>query len=182
MDRICAWCGDVIDEAHAANKVQSIILEHGICSNCAAIVLSDNGYYLASYLDELEAPVIVIDSDARVLTANNQACAILHKDQVSIQGYRGGEVFECAYSKLPGGCGNTVHCSGCTVRRTVMDTMKTGRSHLRTPAYLHHGTPEEFRRVDYFISTEKVEDAVLLRIDRATPAERKILSEQFVCS
>lgn len=116
--------------------------------------------------------MIVIDSDARVLTANKQAREALHKDQKSIHGFRGGEVFECAHAKLPGGCGNTVHCSGCTVRRTVMDTMETGRSHLHTPAYLHHGTPENFRRVDYFISTEKVGDAVLLRIDEATPAER----------
>jgi PAS domain-containing protein len=176
MKRICAWCGDVIDEASAANEVRSIILEHGICAQCASILLSDNGYYLTAFLDGVDVPVIVIDSDARVLTANKQAREALHKDQKSIQGFRRGEVFECANAKLPGGCGNTVHCSGCTVHRTVMDTAETGRSHLRTPAYLHHGTPENFRRVDYFISTEKVGGAVLLRIDKATP-DRLLVSE-----
>jgi hypothetical protein len=77
----------------------------------------------------------------------------------------GGDVFECAYARLPGGCGRTAHCSGCTIRQTVMDTVRTGQGHLRAPAYLNRATPDGVQRIPLTISTERVGDFVLLRID-----------------
>jgi len=74
-------------------------------------------------------------------------------------------VFECANAKLPEGCGNTIHCSGCTIRRNVMDTQETGRRHFRVPAYLNQGNPESYQQIRFLISTEKVEGIVLLRIE-----------------
>jgi hypothetical protein len=81
-------------------------------------------------------------------------------------GFRGGDVFECAYASLPGGCGETIHCEACTIRNTVMDTFKTGKSHLKTPAYLLQGIPDNYHEIQFEISTEKVKDVVLLRIDK----------------
>ena len=86
-----------------------------------------------------------------------------------IEDHKGGEVFECAYAGLPGGCGRTVHCDGCTIRINVMDTHRTGQSRLRVPAYLFRGKPDDSEKTDYFISTEKVGKVVLLRIDTVTP-------------
>ena len=75
-------------------------------------------------------------------------------------------MFECAYATLPGGCGNTIHCDGCTIRNTVMDTFQTGKSHLKKPAYRIHGIPDKNQEIHYLISTVKVKDVVLLRIDK----------------
>ena len=55
-----------------------------------------------------------------------------------------------------------MHCSGCAVRLTVTDTMRTGRSHKEVPAYVN----QKDRRLSLRISTEKAGECVLLRIDR----------------
>lgn len=47
-----------------------------------------------------------------------------------------------------------------------MDTFQSGESHLKTPAYLNTGTPDDCKKVDFLISTEKVKEVVLLRIDK----------------
>jgi hypothetical protein len=69
------------------------------------------------------------------------------------------------YSALPEGCGKTVHCSGCAIRNTVMDTFQSGKSHLAVEAPLVYGTPDNRHEISFLISTEKVKDVVLLRID-----------------
>jgi len=84
----------------------------------------------------------------------------------SIDGFRGGDVFECAYSKLPKGCGKTIHCVACTLRNTITDTFNTGNNHIRTPAYLTQGTFDDNQAIKILISTEKFADVVLLRIDK----------------
>jgi hypothetical protein len=90
---------------------------------------------------------------------------MLGKGSPEIEGHKGGDVFECAYARLPEGCGNTIHCSGCTIRRTVMETHKTGKSSLRVPATLNRNDPEDPDKITLLISTEKIADVVLLRID-----------------
>jgi hypothetical protein len=44
--------------------------------------------------------------------------------------------------------------------------MQTGKSHLRSPAYLIQGTPDKNKEIKFLISTEKVGEVVLLRIDK----------------
>ena len=86
-----------------------------------------------------------------------------------LRGLRAGDVFECANARLPGGCGRTIHCSGCTLRRTVTDTFTTGRSHVRVPAYLRRRRDEDAGAVSLLITTEKVGGVVLLRVDHVGP-------------
>jgi len=59
-------------------------------------------------------------------------------------------------------------CAWCTIRLTVSDTLRSGKSHVRVPAYrdLHDITGEY--RIRFLISTERVGEAVLLRIDDVT--------------
>lgn len=66
------------------------------------------------------------------------------------------------HSKLPEGCGQTIHCKSCTIRNSVMDTLNTGISHTNVPAYLDKSLS---KKTKYLITTEKAGDAVLLRID-----------------
>jgi hypothetical protein len=123
---------------------------------------------LLDFLDTLAAPVVVIDSTAHVCNANSSARVLLHKELPEIAGLPGGNVFECAFASLPEGCGNTLHCDGCTIRRTVMDTMQTGRNHLKVPAGLFLGTLENRHEIQLHISTEKADDVVMLRIDKVS--------------
>jgi len=142
------------------------VITHSICLECADKLYAELGIKLPIFIDGLDAPVVVVNSDGIVQTANKQAKSFLQKELAQIEGYRGGEVFQCAYARLPEGCGNTVHCSGCTIRRAVMETYQTGKSQHKRPAYLNRGTPESHRKMELLISTEKVNEVVLLRIDR----------------
>jgi hypothetical protein len=171
VTRICAWCKKELGESSSSEEQQ--VITHGICDECALNLRAQMGIPLQEYLDGLKAPVLLVDSDVKVLTANAAVRGLIGKELDYIEGFKGGDVFECAFARLPGGCGKTVHCSGCAIRRTVMDTFRTGESHVRTPAYLNQQVLSETRCLDLSITTEKVGDVVLLRIDRIDiPAEK----------
>lgn len=164
MKRQCGWCkknmGEIQSVCHSENAIT-----HGICHDCASIFFNELGYDLKIFLDTISAPIILVRETGALATANKQASNLLSKDLSEIEISRPGDVFECAYSKLPEGCGHTTHCSGCTIRRTVMDTFITGHSNLKVPAQLKKGTVDQNKNADYLISTEKVGKFVLLRID-----------------
>jgi PAS domain-containing protein len=164
MKRICAWCrkdlGSIDSRAGSEN-----VITHGICENCGSNLLFQMGVELGDFLDSLKLPVVVVNREGTIVTGNDQARALLRKGLSEIEGYKGGEVFECAYARQPDGCGNTMHCSGCTIRRTVMETYGTGKSYQRVPATLTRNTPQDPEKIKLLISTEKIADLVLLRID-----------------
>ncbi len=165
MKRVCAWCQEEMGEK-PSQQLSEDSITHGICRRCANRIFAELGLEMDSFLDRLAAPVVVVDQNGRVATANSRARAFLRKELAEISGHLGGEVFDCAFASLPEGCGQTVHCEGCAVRRTVMDTFQTGRSHLRVPAYINRGRPDDCLAIEVLISTEMQGDVVLLRIDR----------------
>ena len=79
-------------------------------------------------------------------------------------------MFECAYARLPEGCGGTVHCSGCAIRRSVYETYETGESRNNIPATLRCDLNNPSHDVIMHISTEKMGNVVLLRIDKVCPS------------
>jgi PAS domain-containing protein len=164
MKRVCAWCKTELSRVDVQAGYENVIT-HGICENCSTNLLFQMGVELGVFLDSLKLPVVVVDRGGTIVTANHQARTLLRKGLSEIAGYKGGDVFECAYARLPGGCGNTMHCSGCTIRRTVMETHGTGRGFLRVPATLNRNTPGDSEKIKLLISTERIADVVLLRID-----------------
>jgi PAS domain-containing protein len=123
------------------------------------------GVELQRYLDSLPAPIVVVDPEGTIKTANDKTREMLGKELVPTEGYKRGVVFEYRFARLPEGCGNTMHCSACTIRRSVMETFAMGKSNARVPACLNQENSERSREVCLLISTEKVEDVVLLQID-----------------
>jgi PAS domain-containing protein len=164
MQRICGWCGKDLGELKAEPDIEYLI-SHGICDDCAFHLLAEVGMPLREYLDHLAAPVLIVDGNGAIKTANKMAQALLQKDLPELEGYLGGVVFECVHSTEPEGCGQTIHCSGCTVRRTVMETLHTGKNYFHVPAYLDCNIDGCIRRIHYLISTEKLGEIVLLRVD-----------------
>jgi len=140
-------------------------ITHGICPDCVSNLEFQSGTDLKDFLDSLAIPVLVVSRAGVVETANKKAGVVLGKDVPAIMGARPGDVFECANARLPEGCGRTICCSGCAIRRSVQDTYATGRSLHRVPASLRHGGSEHSARIHMHISTEKAGEVVLLRID-----------------
>jgi hypothetical protein len=164
MKKICAWCKRVL-EALDTDHQQKFPITHGICETCAGNLLAQMGRPLYDFLDNLEVPILLMESGPLICTANKHAQKLLDKPLSEIEGRRGGDVIECAHAKRPEGCGNTVHCKSCTIRITVLETFANGKSFFRVPAYPDIQTVSGVKTMCFLITTERVGDFVLLRIE-----------------
>jgi hypothetical protein len=161
MRHVCAWClkdmGPVKESIHPDNEIS-----HGICSSCRDNVIFQEGVSLQRYIDSFAIPIFVVDGNVTVTAVNRRACEVLGKEPTAIVQHLGGDVFECEHSRLPEGCGKTIHCSGCTIRKTVTKCFATSKPQSMIPAYLNPDSPSS---KILSITTVKVADMVMLRVD-----------------
>jgi hypothetical protein len=161
MKTICTFCNAVItDGLPEDNRVN-----HGVCQSCYRTILKNYGFNLQMFLNLLDAPVFLVDADARVLAANNLAVAEVRKPVDLVRGKLCGTVLDCINAFLPEGCGKTPVCPDCTIRNAVNETFETGRpvKHRRAVVIRkNNGTRET---VHLLVSTEKDGNIVLLRLE-----------------
>jgi hypothetical protein len=165
MRGVCAWCGKELD-GQAGPDQQDAPITHGICAKCSETALRESGSLL-SFLDGMVLPVLLLDANAALLTANAAARTALHLDLPKVKGVLAGDVIECVYAARPGGCGRQEHCVACQIRASVTKTYLTGEALRGIMAYQVVRTAEGGQRLHLRITTEKVRNAVLLRIDSA---------------
>ena len=165
MKRVCAWCtkemGAVEGSSHPDTEIS-----HGICGSCADNFTFQQGVPFQRYLDSIPVPVLAVDRFVVVKAVNRKACDMLGKEPREIVQHLGGNVFECAHARLPEGCGRTIHCSGCVIRKSVTRTFETGEPQISVPATLRRRDPDHPSAVVLFITTVKSGDMVMLRVDR----------------
>ena len=164
---LCAMCHQSIPAGTAARRA----VTGGVCEECFHHLEAQSGMALLDFLDGLGVPVLLADGDGVVELANKPLLELLGKEPSQVRGRRGGDVFECAYARLPEGCGRTVHCSGCAIRRAVTETFTTGKSLYGVRAYLNRGAATQLLQLGLVISTEKAWGMVLLRIDYIGPEQ-----------
>ncbi len=169
MKIICAWCNKEIKADDQPVGSSGFEVSHGMCQECAEQFLANESLTLEEFLNRLDAPVLMVNEDVEVLLANDQALQILGKNLETVKGFRSGDALECAHARLPEGCGRTIHCKTCTIRISVTETFKTGKCFRRVPAYLDRADRDAVQRIGFLISTEKVGDVVLLRVDTVIP-------------
>lgn len=119
------------------------------------------------WIEEIDAPVLLLQGNPRqVVTANKRALELFEKELHEVEGYRGGQVFDCVHAFTEDGCGKDVNCEGCKIRDAIIDTFTTARPHNRVSTSLQikkvGGTMTHVLQV----STEKVGDLALVRIER----------------
>ena len=123
---VVAWClkdmGPVKESIHPDTDIS-----HGICASCRDNVILREEVRFQRYIDSFAIPIFVVDSNARVMAVNRGACEVLGKEPTAIVQHLSGNVFECEHARLPEGCGATIHCSGCTIRKTVTKCFTTGK-------------------------------------------------------
>ena len=154
MHLICSYCGRYIkeDKPFENNK-----LTHGICLDCfVPSTTLTHGYSYDEYLETFDVPVVIMDSRHKILAANQGALAMLDKPIDRLKGMLGGEALECPHSKLPGGCGRTIHCQTCTIRNLILRTMEQRISYHNEPVTLE----TEEGRSDFVISTIFYDDLI----------------------
>jgi len=130
------------------------------CEPCFNLLMSSRDDSLASYLESLGVPAALVAEDHTVLFANSRFQAL--KTDGHVLGMRIGQVLGCMYSPLLGGCGETVACLLCSLRRSVEQTMRTGEGLRGVPVSYPHR--DDMRRT-FSVTTQRTGDTVLVLLE-----------------
>ncbi|HZV83029.1 MAG TPA: hypothetical protein VFF53_12760 [Geobacteraceae bacterium] len=170
MKRVCAWCNKGMESEDDCSPGDDALVTHGICSDCTDNMEFQLGVSIRKFLNSFSVPVLLVDGERRMISANRSALQLVKKELGTISHELVGNVFECAYSRLPGGCGKSVHCSGCVIRNAINSTYATGEPASELPASIASDSSSRGNTLlSFLISTEKVLNYVLLRIERFDP-------------
>jgi len=149
MQIICSYCRKDLGEKE---PLEDHRFSHGMCPECTDYFLAQiDGLPLEEYLENFEFPVVIVNSDSRIVATNKAAEKLTGKSGDKVMGLLGGEAMECVYARLPEGCGQTVHCETCTIRRAVMGAMESGKSKDHVPVKLK----QEDQEISMIISVKK---------------------------
>lgn len=172
MQQICMWCNSELDPAQTQQKTMQLIT-NGLCPTCASDILKQNNNSIPmKFLDSIDAPILLMQGNPRqVVSANKKACALFGKDLSRIEQHRGGVVFDCIHSFTEAGCGKDINCENCKIKKAVVETFTTGASFSGVSTVLKIKKHDEINAYNMRVTTEKVGDYALLRIDQY---ERKV--------
>jgi len=165
MRTICSFCKTEIRPGSVPDEPVS----HGVCKSCYEQILARHRFNTRKYLDLLDAPVVLVDGDARVLAANALAREFVKTPFAQVRGSLCGIVLECVNAFLPKGCGKTVFCPDCTIRNAVTGTYTTGTPVIGKQAVLNRIVQGREEDLHVIVSTRKDGDVVLLRLEPAQP-------------
>jgi len=161
MKYVCAYCNTELRPKSAEKDGVS----HGICTSCYNHIKASLGVDLKEYLNMLDHPVFLVDDDVKVLSANYKAGHLIGNKTLSIHDKRLGEVFECEHALRSEGCGKSVCCSGCAIRKAVSTTYMIGDPVIKKPASLISDMSGIPTAIDLYITTYKVGDVVFLMVE-----------------
>lgn len=152
MKVVCSLCRKDIHET-APSSDEGI--KYVICDECHNHFKEKiENKTLDSLVNEFDTPVLIVDEDCRIVSANKQASKIagLGPSKRDYIGLLGGEAMQCEYAELPEGCGKTYHCAGCAIRNAVKASIKSGNSQKDVPVVLKRKAGD----INLRISTEKI--------------------------
>ena len=164
MKRVCAWCNSPMGSVRMSKTAGSCLVTHSICSDCSDNLDFQLGVPLQRYLDSLKIPIIALNGDGSVIAVNCEAFRIYVGKTGEETAEWPDRIFECAHARLPEGCGNTVHCSGCAIRFAAADSYRTGESLRDLPAHFNHCDSDSHDKAELLISADRVDKIVFLRI------------------
>lgn len=112
-------------------------------------------------------PTLLMQAEPRqVVTANERACELFNKGLIEIEGYRGGQVFDCSHSFTEAGCGKDENCEDCKIKNAVVDTFASGKSHTNIQTILDINKQNKIIPYAMLVSTEKVGEFVLITVNK----------------
>ena len=161
MKKICSFCSRVIEESTAPDNM----VTHGVCTECYDRILVRYGFNVKKFLDQLESPVFLVDTDVRVLAANTLALELGGKQGAAVPGTFCGDVLECINASRPRGCGKTDLCPDCRFRESVNETYSTGLPVHRRVAILVKKDGDILKNIPLLVSTRKDGEVVMLRLE-----------------
>ncbi len=116
-------------------------------------------------LNSRPMPTLLMQAEPRqVVTANESACKLFGKGLSEMEGYRGGQIFDCIHSFTEAGCGLDENCEDCKIKNAVVDTFASGKPHTNIQAVLDIKKKENTTPYAMVISTEKVGKFALITV------------------
>ena len=162
MNKTCKQCKAGLE----SNPNTDYIVTNGICSHCIETIFDDQDNSISTFLNNIDSPVLLMQPDPRqVRTANKISCELFEKDLSQIKGLRGGQVFNCIHAFTKAGCGKDENCEDCKIKNSLVDTFTNGTSHDGVSTNLDIKTNTSVMPYHLKVSTEKIGDLALIRID-----------------
>ncbi len=168
---VCIYCKSAIRTV----ETHPVAVSHGVCRDCIPKLVKDLGRPISEFLDELNVPILIVHQDLRVVAGNEAARMLSPQPLDEICGWLCGDVIGCRNAQEPEGCGQTVHCLSCTIRRSVLHTYDTGEPCIDVPAYPDVGLISGEKHPGFMVSTQKAGAFVKLKINpiRKAPEGRE---------
>ncbi len=98
MKRVCSYCNKSLG---TKNSDTETTVTHGICRECNHWVRKNWKQSMDDYLNSFNFPILLVDSDVIVKTANRNAENLLGKKASEITGQYGGNATECEFARMP---------------------------------------------------------------------------------
>jgi DNA-directed RNA polymerase subunit RPC12/RpoP len=163
MKYICAWCNKELKPPDNSNHDENDT-SHGICAECRTRIEAQTGLSIVHYIDSFNIPIVLVNDSDSPDYANNKADSMITGEVSGLFATKIGDVYECSHSFKPEGCTRTVHCSGCVIRNTVLDTCKNGTRHDKVPATINVH-PDQADSTELLISSWLQDCIVFLKIE-----------------
>lgn len=172
-NQICRWCQT--EFSVTPKKCSDFIITGGSCISCDNIVFkSNNVITIRGFIDTIDIPILVLQAEPRqVFTANKKACELFGKGLHQMEGFRGGQVFDCVQSFTEAGCGKDINCENCDIKGAIIGTLTMGNSFENIKSTLDIKKDDKISTYLLQISTEKVGDLALVRIDEYKQASNE---------
>lgn len=168
INKRCNWCQQELNVTH--EKSADFIITGGVCTDCAEKVFKSNNInIIREYIQTIDAPVLLLQPEPRqVYSANNMACELFDKELFQMEGHRGGQVFNCIHAYTEAGCGKDTNCENCEIKGAIIETFTSGNSYAGIKKRLDVHKDNKTIPYTLQISTEKIGDFALVRIDKYT--------------
>ena len=163
MNKICRQCKARLESI----PQKDYIVTSGICPDCIESIFGKQNSSITAFINSIDAPILLMQPDPRqVHTANKKACELFEKDLSQIEGHRGGQVFDCVHAFTEMGCGKDENCEDCKIKNSIVDTFTSGKSYDGVSTVLEIKKNNSKKPYVLKVSTEKVGDLALIRIDK----------------
>lgn len=125
------------------------------------------GTNYGEWIESVDAPILLMQGNPRqVVTANRRALELFGKELYEVEGHRGGQVFDCVHAFTEEGCGKDDNCEGCKIRDAIIDTFTTAKPHNGVSTSLQIKKADGAMPYILQVSTEKLGDLAVVRIER----------------
>jgi signal transduction histidine kinase/CheY-like chemotaxis protein len=132
---------------------------------------------LSSIFNVTPSFLLLLDDDLNILNINDTALKLVNQSKSDAIGLQPGNVLRCIKSyDSPGGCGMGPHCKKCIVRKTVLETLLTGKSNHRVESPFSIKQGDSVRELTVLVSSMIIqredERTILVSIDDITDLKK----------